>query len=141
MCVNHSNVAQEVMGLERDLSSYRNYKLYLVNNVNHADLGRVSYVSKKRGNMWQSKVRLQGKLLGIGLDKQRKQAESAAAYAAMETLGFEDYAVEPVGLRSNSGPPASRGGTQSSPLAGQTPSPWPNAPPQTASRHQMSKRI
>ncbi|KAL0052486.1 hypothetical protein WJX82_002912 [Trebouxia sp. C0006] len=48
-------LAEEVMGLERDLSSYRNYKLYLVNNVNHADLGRVSYVSKKRGNLWQSK--------------------------------------------------------------------------------------
>ncbi len=97
---------QEVMGLESDLSSYRNYKLYLVNNVNHAELGRVSYISRKRGrNMWQSKCRLQGKLLGIGLDKQRKQAESAAAYAAMEALGFEDYAVEPVGLRQNPGPP------------------------------------
>ena len=129
------------MGLERDLSSYRNYKLYLVNNVNHADLGRVSYVSKKRGNLWQSKVRLQGKLLGIGLDKQRKQAESAAAYAAMETLGFEDYAVEPVGLRSSSGPSASHGGTQSGPSAGQPPSTSPTAPPQTASRHQISKRI
>lgn len=126
-------LAEEVMGLESDLSSYRNYKLYLVNNVNHADLGRVSYVSKKRGNLWQSKVRLQGKLLGIGLDKQRKQAESAAAYAAMEILGFEDYAVEPVGFRSSPGPPASRGGTHSSPS--------PNAPPQTASRHQMSKNI
>jgi hypothetical protein len=134
----HSNVAQEVMGLERDLSSYRNYKLYLVNNVNHAELGRVSYVSKKRGNLWQSKVRLQGKLLGIGLDKQRKQAESAAAYAAMETLGFEDYAVEPVGHRPT---PASRGGTQSSPSAGQSPSPSPNAPPQTASRQQISKKM
>lgn len=128
------------MGLESDLSSYRNYKLYLVNNVNHADLGRVSYASKKRGNLWQSKVRLQGKLQGIGLDKQRKQAESAAAYAAMETLGFEDYGVEPVGLRSSPGPLASRGGTQSSPSAGQPPSPSSNAP-QTASRHQISKKI
>lgn len=134
-------LAEEVMGLERDLSSYRNYKLYLVNNVNYADLGRVSYVSKKRGNLWQSKVRLQGKLLGIGLDKQRKQAESAAAYAAMEILGFEDYGVEPVGLRSSPGPLASRAGTQSSLSPGQAPSPSPNAPPQTASRHQISKKM
>ena len=88
------------MGLEKELSSYRNYKLYLVNSVNERDLGRVTYQSRKRGaNMWQSKCRLQGKLLGIGLDKQRKQAESAAAYAAMEELGFSDFIKDPVGLR------------------------------------------
>lgn len=88
------------MGLEKELSSYRNYKLYLVNSVNERDLGRVTYQSKKRGaNLWQSKCRLQGRLLGIGLDKQRKQAESAAAYAAMEELGFSDFVREPVGLR------------------------------------------
>ena len=93
-------VAQEVMGLEQDLSSYRNYKLYLVNAVNENDLGRVSYQSKKRQqNMWQSKCRLQGKLVGIGLDKQRKQAESAAAYAAMEELGFTDIITDPAGYR------------------------------------------
>lgn len=88
------------MGLETELSSYRNYKLYLVNSVNERDLGRVVYQSRKRGpDMWQSKCRLQGKLLGIGLDKQRKQAESAAAYAAMEELGFSDFSKDPVGLR------------------------------------------
>ena len=129
---------QEVMGLESELSSYRNYKLYLVNNVNHADLGRVSYISKKRGNMWQSKVRLKGKLLGIGLDRQRKQAESAAAYAAIETLGFEDYAVEPVGLRPNPGPP-------SDPPAGLSPGHASNttssAPPQTASKQQVLRKM
>ena len=91
---------QEVMGLETELSSYRNYKLYLVNSVNERELGRVTYQSKKRGvNLWQSKCRLQGKLVGIGLDKQRKQAETAAAYAAMEHLGFKDYIKDPVGQR------------------------------------------
>lgn len=93
-------LANEVMGLENELSSYRNYKLYLVNSVNDRDLGRVTYQSKKRcANVWQSKCRLQGRLLGIGLDKQRKQAESAAAYAAMEELGFSDFVREPVGFR------------------------------------------
>lgn len=88
------------MGLETELSSYRNYKLYLVNSVNQRELGRVTYQSKKRGaNLWQSKCRLQGKLVGIGLDKQRKQAESAAAYAAMEHLGFKDFNMDPVGFR------------------------------------------
>ena len=88
------------MGLETELSSYRNYKLYLVNSVNERELGRVSYQSKKRGpNLWQSKCRLQGKLVGIGLDKQRKQAETAAAYAAMEHLGFSDFITHPVGHR------------------------------------------
>ena len=93
-------LVQEVMGLETELSSYRNYKLYLVNSVNERELGRVTYQSKKRGaNLWQSKCRLQGKLVGIGLDKQRKQAETAAAYAAMEHLGFKDYIKDPVGQR------------------------------------------
>ena len=88
------------MGLETELSSYRNYKLYLVNSVNQRELGRVAYQSKKRGaNLWQSKCRLQGKLVGIGLDKQRKQAESAAAYAAMEHLGFKDFNMDPAGFR------------------------------------------
>ena len=88
------------MGLEKDLSSYRNYKLYLVNSVNQNELGRVSYNSRKRSSqMWQSKCRLQGRLMGIGLDRQRKQAESAAAYAAMEKLGFSDIVKEAVGQR------------------------------------------
>ena len=88
------------MGLETELSSYRNYKLYLVNSVNERELGRVTYLSKKRNaNLWQSKCRLQGKLVGIGLDKQRKQAETAAAYAAMEHLGFKDYIKDPVGFK------------------------------------------
>lgn len=88
------------MGLEQDLSSYRNYKLYLVNSVNQKELGRVTYQSKKRQrDMWQSKCRLQGKLVGIGLDKQRKQAESAAAFAAMEELGFNELMTDPVGYR------------------------------------------
>ena len=94
-------VVQEVMGLGTELSSYRNYKLYLVQNVNCADLGRVIYSSKKIGrNMWKSKCRLRGKdkVLGMGLDTHRKQAESAAAYAAMQTLGFENYAGDSVGL-------------------------------------------
>lgn len=88
------------MGLETELSSYRNYKLYLVNSVNNRELGRVTYQSKKRTvNLWQSKCRLQGKLVGIGLDKQRKQAETAAAYAAMEHLGFRDFVKDPGGQR------------------------------------------
>ena len=55
--------------------------------MNAQNIGRVVYKSKQRNSsVWQCKVKLAGKLVGIGLDKQRKQAELAAAYAAMQHL-------------------------------------------------------
>ena len=83
---------QEVMGVHTALSSYRNYKLYFITNVNQADMGRIAYSTKQqRGTkMYLSKCLLQGKLVGMGLDMLPKQAEAAAAYAAMKHLNIRE---------------------------------------------------
>lgn len=77
------------------LSSYRNYKLYLITNANQADMGRITYVTKQeRSNeLWLSKCRLRGVLVGMGLDKSPKQAEAAAAYAAMKHLNITETSM------------------------------------------------
>lgn len=87
-----SLILQDVMGMDTALSSYRNYKLYFITNVNAANMGRIKYVTKqnKRNNLWLSKCLLQGKLVGMGLDKMPKQAEAAAAYAAMKHLNITE---------------------------------------------------
>ena len=87
-----SLILQDVMGLDTALSSYRNYKLYFIQNVNAANMGRITYVTKqnKRNSLWLSKCLLQGKLVGMGLDKMPKQAEAAAAYAAMKHLNITE---------------------------------------------------
>ena len=80
------------MGMDTTLSSYRNYKLYFITNVNQANMGRITYVTKQnRSNkMWLSKCLLENKLVGMGLDKMPKQAEAAAAYAAMKQLNITE---------------------------------------------------
>ena len=73
-----------------DLSSYRNYKSYLHNNLKQQRAGVVKYDTYHHPQgLWVCKCRLHGKLVGIGLDSlQPKKAEAAAAFAAMNMLGF-----------------------------------------------------
>ena len=81
---------QGVMDLSGDIASYRNYKLYLHNNLKQRAAGIVKYESSQVGHSsWVSKCRLHGKVIGVGLDRiQRNKAETAAAFAAMKMLGY-----------------------------------------------------
>ena len=78
------------MGLSSTLTSYRNYKLYIINYARKANLSSINYtVAKHKSGMWLAKCWCQGRVIGLGLDsKQANKAEAAAAYAAMGTLGF-----------------------------------------------------
>lgn len=78
--------------MDSNLSSYRNYKLYLITNVNQRNMGRITYNTKQnRANkMWLSKCFVRDKLVGMGLDTAPKQAEAAAAYAGMKHLNITE---------------------------------------------------